>query len=74
LTTENPNTTKIQTTINSLLERRAEITQPLSEEKQIRVTYHLVAWLIEAMMPLDCINHDRFKDFCYEINPRFGVP
>ena len=26
------------------------------------------------MMPLDCINNERFQDLCYEINPRFQIP
>ncbi|CAG8484284.1 13285_t:CDS:2, partial [Racocetra persica] len=62
--------TKKPQTINSMLEN----TQPFAEKKQIRATYRLVSWLVELMMPLDCINHDRFRDFCYEVSPQFEVP
>ncbi|CAG8692528.1 13982_t:CDS:2, partial [Cetraspora pellucida] len=62
--------TKKPQTINSMLEN----IQLFAEKKQIRATYCLVSWLVESMMPLDCINHDRFRDFCYEVSPRFEVP
>lgn len=61
-------------TIDSIFENHASNMQPLPEKKQTRITYCLLAWIVEAMMPLDCINNERFQDLCYEINPRFQIP
>ncbi|CAG8809262.1 25264_t:CDS:1, partial [Racocetra persica] len=60
-----------QLTIDTIFQNQAENTTPLSENQQIRISYRLVVWIVESMMPLDCINDDRFQDFCYEINRRF---
>ncbi|CAG8846763.1 990_t:CDS:2, partial [Racocetra persica] len=36
---------------------RKRVTLP--EKQQNRIAYQLVAWIVEEMMPLNCINHDR---------------
>ncbi|CAG8517522.1 6214_t:CDS:2, partial [Cetraspora pellucida] len=73
VTPTNPTLTT-QPKIEAIIQKQIENTLPLPEKKQSRIIYRLAAWIIEAMMPLDCINHDRFRDFCYEINQRFEVP
>ncbi|CAG8627503.1 3972_t:CDS:1, partial [Scutellospora calospora] len=72
-TTVNP-TSVTQPTIETIIQKQIENTLPLPEKQQNRISYRLVAWIVEEMMPLNCINYDRFRDFCYEINQRFEIP
>ncbi|CAG8750623.1 9834_t:CDS:2 [Cetraspora pellucida] len=40
---------------------------PLSENQQIRIAYQLVAWIVEAMMSLNCINNVSFGIFAMRL-------
>ncbi|CAG8622405.1 13194_t:CDS:2 [Racocetra persica] len=57
-----------QQTIERVIQNHIENASPLPEQQQNCITYHLVAWIVKEMIPLNCINHDQFQDFCYEIN------
>ncbi|CAG8835443.1 13023_t:CDS:2, partial [Racocetra persica] len=48
-----------QRTIETVIQKHIENASPLPEKQQNRIAYRLVAWIVEEMMPLNCINHDR---------------
>ncbi|CAG8559162.1 2954_t:CDS:2 [Racocetra persica] len=60
LTSTTTPTSTPQQTIEAVFQKQMENVLPLSEKQQNRISYHLVAWIVEEMMPLNCINHDRF--------------
>ncbi|CAG8768294.1 17026_t:CDS:1, partial [Cetraspora pellucida] len=47
-------------TIEQVLQKHVENALPFTEIQQNCITYRLVAWIVEEMMPLNCINHDWF--------------
>ncbi|CAG8563107.1 6498_t:CDS:2 [Ambispora leptoticha] len=49
-----------QRTIEIVIQKHIENASPLPEKQQNRIAYRLVAWIVEKMIPLNCINHDRF--------------
>ncbi|CAG8795193.1 27972_t:CDS:2, partial [Dentiscutata erythropus] len=43
-------------------------------EKQQRLQFRLVAWIVEDCQPLVVVEGQKFREFCYEMDLHFKVP
>ncbi|CAG8509828.1 344_t:CDS:2 [Ambispora leptoticha] len=44
------------------------------KEKQDRLIFKLVAWMVDDLQPFKLLNSVKFREFCHDMDPKFAFP